>query len=203
MAAKSPDRAAETLNRIVDAGIAVFAGFGYRQASMDLFAEHARLSRQGLYNHVANKEALFALVVEALQQRSIASVEAEAQTSRDAGLAPPGLLAAVLAGRMRYLRDVLRGSRHMAELTDEQGRQCGPIVAAYNEHFRQWTIGLIDGERAADRLILRPEITSAELADDSRCIALGVLHALPEASFQDYRDRIERILTRLINGGRP
>jgi len=61
---------------IVEAAIPVFLRFGYKKASMDAVAAAADLSRQAVYLHFSNKEALFSAVVNRLSQstRDIAHV---------------------------------------------------------------------------------------------------------------------------------
>ncbi len=53
---------------IVEAAIPVFLRFGYKKASMDAVAAAADLSRQAVYLHFSNKEALFSAVVNRLSQ---------------------------------------------------------------------------------------------------------------------------------------
>jgi AcrR family transcriptional regulator len=69
---ESPSRQDE----IVEAAIPVFLRFGYKKASMDAVAAAADLSRQAVYLHFSNKEALFSAVVIRLSQltRDVAHV---------------------------------------------------------------------------------------------------------------------------------
>jgi AcrR family transcriptional regulator len=55
-------------DEIVDAAIPIFLRFGYKKASMDAVAAAANLSRQAVYLHFSNKEALFGAVVDSLGQ---------------------------------------------------------------------------------------------------------------------------------------
>jgi AcrR family transcriptional regulator len=52
-----PDNARK--QRVLAVALAVFGRYGFRKASMDEIARSADISRQGLYLHFANKEALF------------------------------------------------------------------------------------------------------------------------------------------------
>ncbi len=52
----------------VEAAIPVFLRFGYKKASMDAVAAAADMSRQAVYLHFSNKEALFSAVVNRLVQ---------------------------------------------------------------------------------------------------------------------------------------
>jgi AcrR family transcriptional regulator len=49
--------------RILAVALEVFGRYGFRKASMDEIARSADISRQGLYLHFANKEALFRAAV--------------------------------------------------------------------------------------------------------------------------------------------
>src|SRR6185436_12756464 len=50
--------------RVLGAALEVFGRFGFRKASMDEIARSADISRQGLYLHFANKDALFRAAVQ-------------------------------------------------------------------------------------------------------------------------------------------
>ena len=202
MPTKSAERAAETMARILEAAIVVFARQGFRQSCMDQIAEQAGLSRQALYNHVPSKEALFAAAVEALQQRSLTAAETAITAARATRLAAPALLTTVIQARLHYFQEALRGSQHMAELNDEQCRQCGPIIAPHQERFRNLLIGLVHDERHAGRLDLKQSIANSELADDAYSVAKGLVYTFPNATSAEFRERLERILTRMIDGAR-
>lgn len=49
--------------QLLESALGVFARFGYRKTSMDEVARAAKVSRQGLYLHFANKEDLFRATV--------------------------------------------------------------------------------------------------------------------------------------------
>src|SRR5688572_23192250 len=49
----------------------VFARYGYRQTNMEVLAKEAGLSRQALYAHFLNKDAVFAAAVEALHGQAL------------------------------------------------------------------------------------------------------------------------------------
>ena len=59
--ASSPDSARR--ERVLAAALEVFGRYGFRKASMDEIARSADISRQGLYLHFANKDALFRAAV--------------------------------------------------------------------------------------------------------------------------------------------
>src|SRR3954453_2877675 len=49
--------------RVLAVALEVFGRYGFRKASMDEIARSADISRQGLYLHYANKDALFRAAV--------------------------------------------------------------------------------------------------------------------------------------------
>jgi TetR/AcrR family transcriptional regulator of autoinduction and epiphytic fitness len=55
--ASNPDGARQ--ERVLTVALEVFGRYGFRKASMDDIARSADISRQGLYLHFANKDALF------------------------------------------------------------------------------------------------------------------------------------------------
>lgn len=59
--ATTPDSARQ--ERVLAVALEVFGRYGFRKASMDEIARSADISRQGLYLHFANKEALFRAAV--------------------------------------------------------------------------------------------------------------------------------------------
>ena len=59
--ASTPDGARR--ERVLAAALEVFGRYGFRKASMDEIARSADISRQGLYLHFANKDALFRAAV--------------------------------------------------------------------------------------------------------------------------------------------
>ena len=59
--ASTPDSARQ--ERVLAAALEVFGRYGFRKASMDEIARSADISRQGLYLHFANKDALFRAAV--------------------------------------------------------------------------------------------------------------------------------------------
>jgi AcrR family transcriptional regulator len=197
MGGHETERPNETLGRIIDAGILTFARYGFRRAGMDLVADEAKVSRQTLYNHVPNKSALFLAVVEALQRRSMAAAEAALVDGRSAKLSGACLLAQVLMARLGYFQDVLRGSMHVAELTDEQNLQCGAVIVEHRNEFRSWLIDVVEQERRGGAFPGQM-LGSDAMVDDALCVALGVKISMPRASSAEHRVVLERLLLRVI-----
>ncbi len=60
----------ERRRQLLDAAVEAFLRFGFKKASMDDVARAAGVSRQALYLHFANKEALFEHAVRHVQQQA-------------------------------------------------------------------------------------------------------------------------------------
>jgi AcrR family transcriptional regulator len=73
--ARRPGRPAKR-HLIVDAAKRVFLRHGYVDASIEVIATEAGVSKQTIYNHFEGKEQLFAAVVQAVQQGVVAASEA-------------------------------------------------------------------------------------------------------------------------------
>lgn len=110
---------------ILQAAAGVFLRYGYRKTSMDDLARAADLSRQGLYLHFANKEALFKEVVVQLIGQSRATMRAA--LARDALPIEERLLVAFMA-----LKSQGDGSEmpqeHLAELFATATQLVGPVL---------------------------------------------------------------------------
>lgn len=54
----------EKYTRIIEAGVTIFTRKGYHESKMDEVAREARVGKGTLYNYFANKESLFAAILE-------------------------------------------------------------------------------------------------------------------------------------------
>jgi len=72
--------------RVLDAALGVFARYGFRKTSMEEVARAADISRQGLYLHFRDKEALFRAALERMMQTGLARIDAE--LARDEPIGP-------------------------------------------------------------------------------------------------------------------
>src|ERR1700680_4142887 len=93
--------------RILDAAMEVFARFGYRRASMDQVAEAAGLTRQAVYHHFKNKEALFRAAVEALHDGALEAAAAAGAAAEQAGRSLADVLAIQIEAKTRYVIECL------------------------------------------------------------------------------------------------
>ena len=83
--ARSPRRSRQRGKRraVVDAATRMFLRHGYAGASMDAIAREAGVCKQTIYNHYANKEALFGAIVLERSERLLSSLRIDAVRSPD------------------------------------------------------------------------------------------------------------------------
>ena len=185
--------------RIVEAAIIVFARYGYRQTNMEAVAAEAGLSRQALYNHFPNKEALFAAGVEHLHAETLdAATQTVARLLSRGGSLEETLLAA-LNTRYVGLLERFAGSTHLAELTDAQTRQCGQIVAGFGAKFRDLVTEIIE-RYVSSKSLADAGLKSGELADDIITAARGIKYDSPPPTPRMFRTRLTRILRLMMSG---
>jgi AcrR family transcriptional regulator len=125
MPSETPDPTSARRDAILQSAAGVFLRYGYRKTSMDDLARAADLSRQGLYLHFANKEALFKEVVVQLIGQSRATMRSA--LARDALPIEERLLVAFMA-----LKSQGDGSEmpqeHLAELFATATQLVGPVL---------------------------------------------------------------------------
>jgi AcrR family transcriptional regulator len=117
---------------LLDTAINVFARYGYRKTSMDEVARSARVSRQGLYLHFANKEELFrAAVLHALGNQLTAASAVLADTEKP-------LEARLVAALDEWLgRHVGAMGSDASDLIETSGLLAGSILSDHEERFEQ------------------------------------------------------------------
>lgn len=125
MAPEPLDPTSARRDAILQSAAGVFLRYGYRKTSMDDLARAADLSRQGLYLHFANKEALFKEVVVQLIGQSRATMRAS--LAREELPIEERLLVAFMA-----LKSQGDGSEmpqeHLAELFATATQLVGPVL---------------------------------------------------------------------------
>jgi AcrR family transcriptional regulator len=193
-------RTVETRRRAVEAATHVFAHYGYRQASMELIAAQAGMSRQNLYNHFPNKEAMFRAGVEALQALALNAANQAAAACVDRGGDAVDELVAALAARMAAFAEIMRATPHLAELTDEQSRLCGDLVAAGVTAFRATMLERMKLHRAAGALPLPRRVSTSEFVDDAMVLALGLKYSVAQPDARVIAKALDRLLRRLLAG---
>jgi AcrR family transcriptional regulator len=181
-------------DRILSAAENVFARFGYRRASMSQIADEAGLTRQALYHHYPNKEALFRAVVEQLHELAYDAEAAAGLDQEKAGGGLADILAAQIGARFRYLFECVEESPQAEELLSEHQLQTRDLYQSLIEHNADLRAETIDRVCARQGLSLQDSMTSRELA---RCIQIairGFNHLRLNASTLLELDRMIRLL---------
>lgn len=118
---------------VLDAATAVFCRDGFAGASIDLIAAEAGVSRQTVYNHHGDKEALFVAVVREMTERCNAGLFATLATFPDH---PQDLEAELAAFAGRLVRNCLcnREGAALRKLIQAEGERYPALFAAWREH---------------------------------------------------------------------
>jgi AcrR family transcriptional regulator len=160
-----------TRERVLEAAMEIFAQFGFRRASMDQVAQEAGLTRQAVYHHFKNKEALFRAVVEALHQGAYCAEVEAGRESEAAGHDLAEILAAQIDARFRYVIKCLEGVSQADELLSERQLQTRDLAQNFVENSIGLHVETIVRIAAAQGLGLRPGMTALGLA---RCLRIAI-----------------------------
>lgn len=182
---------------ILNSAQSVFARHGFRQTSMAMVADEARLTRQALYHHFASKEALFAALVDALQAAAFAAAKAVA--SKPAANASNALFAVMMAYH-ESLVSRLSGSPFAAELIEESGRQCGAVVAMHGKRFEKELEALCARMEREGKLRLRAGVTSRDLVEMIATAARGVKSVHAGEGEARYARALQRMIGMICAG---
>jgi len=150
--------------RILDAAMEIFARYGYRRASMDLVADAAGLTRQAVYHHFKNKEALFRAAVEALLDGALEAAAAAGAAAEEAGSSLADILVSQLNAKFRYVMDSLRETSQLEELLSEKQHQAGDLNQNYQDRLLALQVATIERACKAQHLALRDRMTALDLA---------------------------------------
>ncbi len=175
----------------------VFAQNGYRRASMEQVAETAKLSRQAVYLHFENKQALFRAVVEAVHE---GAYEAEADAGRAAEKAGKGLadiIAAQVEARFRYIVECLEESDEAEELLAEVLGQTPDLHRKFVEHNLGPQIDTIRRVCKTQGLALRGRMSAVELA---RCIQIAIRGFNDLRLGEDFIDDLGCVIRLIVAG---
>lgn len=172
---------------IIDAATRIFLEQGYRNASMDVIARAAGVSKQTIYNHYGNKEALFSAIITqhcqdvllTLLDPEQAHANAEATLRRFATtllgiILQPSVLALhrlIIAesarfpevGEIYYRVGPERGNRHLAEYLEQQCAM-GQLQMADSLLAAQQFTGALIGSLRSKALVLNHTIEPREIA---------------------------------------
>ncbi len=108
------DRRSATRQSLLDAARTLFAEKGYAATATPDIVAAAGVTRGALYHHFADKQALFAAVVEAEHAAIANSVE----TATDGEAAPPDMMDALVAGGEAFLAAMQESGRRQIMLVD-------------------------------------------------------------------------------------
>ncbi|MGV8853623.1 MAG: TetR/AcrR family transcriptional regulator [Devosia sp.] len=177
----------EKRRRILDAARDLMLRNGLRGTTMEAIARQAEIAKPTLYAQFADKDAVYAGIVDGLMDALLAAF---AQ-----GMAGPGDLAArigaALAGQHAVLNQALAGSPHAGELISEHKR----AGAAFRDKDRRTNAEITAALAAAgiaDAAALTPIITAA---------AYGIALKTPDAA--DMHAAILLLCRRLIEPALP
>ena len=164
--ASTPDSARQ--ERVLAVALEVFGRYGFRKASMDEIARSADISRQGLYLHFANKDALFRAAVRQQLDTALGDVS-RCLNEEGVGLERRAV-AALDAWLGRYVGSMLGSD--IGNLLQNPAMQLGdmvdPAVAAFDAQFAA-AIAAAMSENDRRRLGVTPE----EIAGALHTVAQG------------------------------
>ena len=167
--ASIPDSARQ--KRILAVALEMFGRYGFRKASMDEIARAADMSRQGLYLHFTNKEALFRAAVEKELETALGDVS-RCLDEEGVGL-EPRVVAALDAWLGRYVGSML--APDIGTLLQDPAMQLGDMVEPARNAFAARlaaAIGAAMSEKDRKRLGVTPE----EVAGTLHTVAHGAKH---------------------------
>ena len=131
-------RSQERRRRILDAGIAVFARKGYRDAVVDEIAAEAATSKGGVYFHFPNKQAIFLALLERMGGLLIRKVEEAMQGVDDPVARGDAALLTVLrtfAGHRAlarlFLVEALGAGREFNAALQELHARCAALITRH------------------------------------------------------------------------
>jgi AcrR family transcriptional regulator len=165
--ASTPDRARQ--ERVLAVALEVFGRYGFRKASMDEIARSADISRQGLYLHFANKDALFRAAVRKELDTALGDVS-RCLNEEGAGLERRAV-AALDAWLGRYVGSMLASD--IGNLLQNPAMQLGDMVDPASAEF--------DARLAAAIAAAMPENDRRRLGVTPEEIA-GALHTVAQGA---------------------
>ena len=131
----SPERRA----RIVDAARHLILRQGLRATTMEAIAREARIAKPTLYGYFADKEAVFATIIQALVDDIRAAVDSALSGEGDVVARVGGALAA----KYKVVAKLLDGSPHADELYSEHGRSAAAQFAAVEQQIEAAITGAL------------------------------------------------------------
>jgi TetR/AcrR family transcriptional regulator, regulator of autoinduction and epiphytic fitness len=155
-------------DRVLAVALEVFGRYGFRKASMDEIARSADISRQGLYLHFANKDALFRAAVRQELDTALGEVSRCLDEER-VGL-EQRVVAALDAWLGRYVGSML--APDIGNLLQNRAMQLGDIVEPARAAFAaRIAAAIAAGTSEKDRR--RLGVTPEEMAEALHTVAQG------------------------------
>ncbi len=184
-----------TRERILNAALTRFSGYGFRRTSMEDIAGEAGVSRAALYLQFRNKEEIFRSLSAQLHEDALA--QAAAALRADAPLVDR-LVAAVEAKSLRFI-EIAYGSPHGSELLDESNRLCGALPAEMERRFVERLTGVF---RAAARTGAIDLAESGLTARDAAELFIRSVAGLkgPGVTAEVYRKRLAALARVFVTG---
>lgn len=154
--------------RVLAVALEVFGRYGFRKASMDEIARSADISRQGLYLHFANKDALFRAAVR--QELDTALGDVSRCLNEDGVALERRVVAALDAWLGRYVGSMLASDigKLLQSPAMELGDIVDPAIAAFDARLAA-AIAAAMSEKDRRRLGVTPE----EIAGALHTVAQG------------------------------
>ena len=174
--------------RVLAVALEVFGRYGFRKASMDEIARSADISRQGLYLHFANKDALFRAAVRQELDSALGEVS-RCLNEEGVGL-ERRVVAALDAWLGRYVGSMLTSDigNMLQNPAMELGDMVDPAVTAFDARLAA-AIAAAMSEKDRRRLGVTPE----EIADALHTVAQGAKY-LSNARAESREEFVARLI---------
>ena len=177
-----------------------FWDHGYDQLTMTGLAKAIDLTRRSLYNYFSNKEDAFRF---AIDQGNISAVKLGIDAGRaklKSGANAIEVLTTVIDIRYGENRRNLMLSPHATELNDQAFRRCRDLMIESAISFQAQLADLIIELQQARRLMLKPGVTPAGLAQLVADGARGANQGLPSVAVDDLERRYRAMVATLLYG---
>jgi AcrR family transcriptional regulator len=190
----NPPRADSESRRaaILDAALRVFGQYGYRRTTMDDIASEAEIGKGTIYLSFASKEEVF----QALSQRLVQRMLADAEAARRRPGATADKLAAMHAAWFGTYADTIRGSPHATELLDAKHRLSADLVADAASRFKRLVCEVLTEAAASGQLDLEPAGLTADTAAELLIASARGLESsvASPAAYRRYLDALVRVM---------
>lgn len=180
--------------RILDAAMEIFARYGYRRASMDQVADAAGLTRQAVYHHFHNKEALFRAAVEALHDGALEAAVAAGAAAEQAGDSLADVLALQVDAKTRYVIECMEETAHMEELLSQRQLQAGDLNQRVHEQLIALEVATIGRMLKQQGLALREGLSAIDLAKSIQFAIRGDNELKLDLAMLDEVTRVVRLI---------